>query len=224
MAKILVIEDHTDIQALLHDILSPKHQVFAALDGISALQSFADHQPDLIILDLMLPNITGESVLKTIRKTSNVPILVLTAIQDKTKTVALLQAGANDYLTKPFDIDELLARVQVQLRTPNSINNLNNKILSFNEIYLNVTTHEISINDHPLILPKKEFNILKILLQHPHQVFEKAQIYEMVWGEPYIDAENTLNVHLSNLRIKINELATKPQYMISVWGIGIRLV
>jgi len=75
MAKILVIEDHTDIQALLHDILSPKHQVFAALDGISALQSFADHQPDLIILDLMLPNITGESVLKTIRKTSNVPSL-----------------------------------------------------------------------------------------------------------------------------------------------------
>ena len=224
MAKILVIEDHTDIQALLHDILSPKHQVFAALDGISALQSFADHQPDLIILDLMLPNITGESVLKTIRKTSNVPILVLTAIQDKTKTVALLQAGANDYLTKPFDIDELLARVQVQLRTPNLINNLNNKILSFNEIYLTVTTHETSINDHPLILPKKEFNILKILLQHPHQVFEKAQIYEMVWGEPYIDAENTLNVHLSNLRIKINELATNPQYMISVWGIGIRLI
>lgn len=182
MAKILVIEDHADIQALLHDILSPKYQVFVALDGISALQSFTDHQPDLIILDLMLPNIMGESVLKTIRKTSNVPILVLTAIQNKTKTVALLQAGADDYLTKPYDIDELSARVQVQLRNTHPTDNPNNKILSLNEIRLNVTTHEITINEQPLILPKKEFNILKILLQHPHQVFEKAQIYEMVWG------------------------------------------
>ena len=115
MGKILIVEDHQDIQALLRDVLSPYYAVIQAYDGISALAQFHQEAPDLIILDSMLPNVTGESVLTTIRKTSSVPVLVLTAIQDKQKTVALLQQGANDYLTKPFDIDELLARVQVQL-------------------------------------------------------------------------------------------------------------
>jgi len=223
MQKILIVEDHTDIQDLLHDVLSPTYQISTALDGISALQIFNDQQPDLIILDLMLPNITGESVLKTIRKTSSVPILVLTAIQSKTKTVALLQAGANDYLTKPFDIDELLARIQVQLRTLPSAIQPAPDVLKFNEICLDSNTHHITVANQPLVLPKKEFNLLKLLLKEPHQVFEKAQLYEAVWGEPYQNAENTLNVHLSNLRIKLNELAEQPHYIVSVWGIGVRL-
>lgn len=224
MPKILLIEDHADIQHLLHDVLQPKYEVLSALDGITGLEQFNAAQPDLVILDLMLPNITGESVLKTIRKTSNVPILVLTAIQSKTKTVALLQAGANDYLTKPFDIDELLARIQVQLRPANQPSLNREQPYRFNEIVLDRMTHQITVNDQPLVLPKKEFNILKLLLQAPQQVFEKAQLYETVWGEPYQGAENTLNVHLSNLRIKLNALATTPQYIVSVWGIGVRLV
>lgn len=224
MLKILLVEDHTDIQDLLHDVLSPQYQILAALDGISALKIFNEQQPDLIILDLMLPNITGESVLKTIRKTSNVPVLVLTAVQSKTKTVALLQAGANDYLTKPFDIDELLARIQVQLRAHSVSAAAESNILQYNDITLNTSTHQIMVANHPLVLPKKEFNLLKLLLQDPHQVFEKAQLYEAVWGEPYQNAENTLNVHLSNLRIKLNELAEQSVYIVSVWGIGVRLI
>lgn len=223
MLKILVIEDQTDIQDLLQAILTPQYQVLTALDGIQALQVFNAQTPDLIILDLMLPNITGASVLKTIRKTSMVPVIVLTAIQDKTNLVKLLTAGANDYLTKPFDIDELLARIQVQLRShqPQPVASTS---LTFGEIQLNPITHQIIVAGQPLVLPKKEFNLLKIMLAHPHQVFEKAQLYETVWGEPYEHAENTLNVHLSNLRIKVNELAATPQYIISVWGIGVRLV
>jgi len=224
MLKILLIEDHTDIQQLLRAVLSPQYQVLTALDGIKGLQVFNEQHPDLIILDLMLPNITGESVLKTIRKTSNVPVLVLTAIQSKTKTVALLTAGANDYLTKPFDIDELLARVQVQLRSTASTGFAENTTLSFNDIRLNLTTHKITVSDHALTLPKKEFQILQLLLKNPHQVFAKAQLYETVWGEPYQGAENTLNVHLSNLRIKLNALTGHSKYIVSVWGIGVRLV
>ena len=106
MVKILIVEDHQDIQALLRDVLSPYYAVIQAYDGISALAQFHQEAPDLIILDLMLPNVTGESVLTTIRKTSSVPVLVLTAIQDKQKTVALLQQGANENITKPCDIDE----------------------------------------------------------------------------------------------------------------------
>ncbi|MFC6261270.1 response regulator transcription factor [Levilactobacillus fujinensis] len=224
MLKILLIEDHTDIQQLLSAVLSPQYQVLTALDGIKGLQVFGEQRPDLIILDLMLPNITGESVLKTIRKTSNVPVLVLTAIQSKTKTVALLKAGANDYLTKPFDIDELLARVQVQLRSTAPISPVENTTLTFDDIRLSLTTHQITVSDHTLTLPKKEFQILQLLLKDPHQVFAKAQLYETVWGEPYQDAENTLNVHLSNLRIKLNALTGHSKYIVSIWGIGVRLV
>ncbi len=220
--KILIVEDNRDIQALLTEVLTPTYQIASAFDGITGLKLATQEQPDLIILDLMLPNLTGESVLKTIRRSSTVPIIVLTAIQDKQKTVALLQAGANDYLTKPFDLDELVARIEVQLRAQPS--QLPSNKLTFAEITLDLITHEIFVNNQPLTLPKKEFAMLVLLLRHPHQVFAKAQLYETVWGEPYRDAENTLNVHLSNLRVKINELAQQPQYIISIWGIGVRLV
>lgn len=222
MTKILIIEDNHDIQALLSEVLAPNYQVLAAFDGITGLKMATEEQTDLIILDLMLPNLTGESVLKTLRRSSTVPIIVLTAIQDKQKTVALLRAGANDYLTKPFDLDELTARIEVQLRQQQR--QPSSHILSFAEIKLDLTTHQVWVNQQPLTLPKKEFLILALLLRHPHQVFAKAQLYETVWGDQYQNAENTLNVHLSNLRVKINELATEPQYIISIWGIGVRLI
>lgn len=221
-AKILIVEDHQDILSLLKEVLSKEYLVDEAKDGIKALSKFKEFKPDLVVLDLMLPGIMGESVLKTIRKTSAVPILVLTAIQDKQKVVELLNLGANDYLTKPFDIDELLARVQVQLRSQIYSSNFEQKI-SYKEIQIDPKTHKAIVNEQNLVLPKKEFEILKLLVEHPHQVFEKEQLYEMVWGEPYINAENTLNVHISNLRIKIGALLTNTKYVKSIWGIGVRL-
>lgn len=225
MAKILIVEDHQDIQALLRDVLSPYYAVIQAYDGISALAQFHQEAPDLIILDLMLPNVTGESVLTTIRKTSSVPVLVLTAIQDKQKTVALLQQGANDYLTKPFDIDELLARVQVQLRqTLPAPSAKTQDHLQVGEITLNLKRHAVTVNNRPLTLPKKEYAMLALMMRDPHQVFDKQQLYEQVWGEPFMNADNTLNVHISNLRTKINDLAKDPKYIVSIWGIGVRLI
>jgi two-component system response regulator RegX3 len=221
-AKILIVEDHQDILSLLKDVLSEKYLVGEATDGIKALSKFKEFKPDLVVLDLMLPGIMGESVLKTIRKTSAVPILVLTAIQDKQKVVELLTLGANDYLTKPFDIDELLARVQVQLRG-RKVSNILKQMITYKEIQVDPQTHTVLISGQNLALPKKEFEILKLLVENPHQVFEKEQLYEMIWGEPYINAENTLNVHISNLRIKIGALLTDSKYVKSIWGIGVRL-
>ena len=224
MAKILIVEDHQDIQALLKDVLTPTYTVTQAYDGIQALTAFHREQPDLIILDLMLPNVTGESVLTTIRKTSQVPVLVLTAIQEKAKTVALLQQGANDYLTKPFDIDELLARIQVQLRQVSGQPVTTNDQLKVGEIQLDPKRHVVTVNQQTLTLPKKEYDMLALMMRDPHQVFDKSQLYEHVWGEPVLNADNTLNVHISNLRTKINELAHDPKYIISIWGIGVRLI
>lgn len=221
MQKILTVEDHQDIQQLLADVLSAEYEIAQAFDGTQALRLFNTFAPDLVLLDLMLPNITGESVLKTIRKTSAVPVIVLTAIQDKPRTVALLQEGANDYVTKPFDIDELLARIAVQLREPTTPAATT---LTFEHLCLDEQTHRVTVDGQPLELPKKEFALLALLMQHPHQVFDKTSLYETVWGEPFVNADNTLNVHLSNLRTKLNELAPTAHYIVSIWGIGVRLV
>lgn len=217
MQKLLVVEDNRDIQALLLAVLQPQYAVTQAFDGAQALARFSETTFDLMILDLMLPGVSGQSVLATVRKTSTMPVLVLTAIQDKTEIVALLNAGANDYLTKPFDVDELLARVQVQLRTQRPT------IQTVGEITLDPQTHEVRVHDQALTLTRKEFALLSVLMAHPHQVFEKAALYQQVWGEPYLDAENTLNVHLSQLRHKLNAGAD-TQYITTVWGIGVRLL
>lgn len=220
-SKILIIEDNKDIQSLLFDVLSSNYLVYRAFDGVTGINEFKNVQPNLIILDLMLPQINGESVLKVIRAHSQIPIIVLTAIQNKQKTINLLNDGANDYLTKPFDIGELQARILVQLRHQNQTEC---STLSYDNIILNDSTHEVFANQKPLTLSKKEFHLLQILLAHPHQVFEKSQLFQMVWHEEYFESsDNTLNVHISNLRHKLNT-ATDKNYIVSIWGIGIRLV
>lgn len=234
IARILVVEDNQDIQSLLHDVLVPDYEVTAALDGVQALQESSKESFDLIILDLMLPGVTGESVLKRIRRTSETPVLVLTAIQDKSRIVSLLEAGANDYLTKPFDIDELLARVRVQLRSSNGLDtamnpddssiarNTANRI-SVDDVSLEPATHRVWVGEQEIVLPRKEFSLLQVLMRNPKQVFSKQKLYELVWDEPYIGAENTLNVHLSNLRTKINDAAPgSVKYIVAIWGIGVR--
>jgi DNA-binding response OmpR family regulator len=249
IAKILVVEDNADIQSLLRDVLAPEFDVTAALDGLAALKCIGDTTFDLIILDLMLPGVTGESVLKQLRKISATPVLVLTAIQDKARTVSLLESGANDYLTKPFDIDELLARVRVQLRAAEGEWGAGARgagagtsagsgasdggaaaqdaadVICVGSVRMNVATHQVWVGDQEIALPKKEFSLLRVLMKRPKQVFAKSALYELVWGEPYVGAENALNVHLSNLRTKINEAASEPQkYVVAIWGIGVRFV
>ena len=230
MPTILVVEDQEDIQSLLKDVLGGTYRIIQATTGAQALARFQQEEPDLILLDLMLPVVTGDSVLKAIRHMSSVPVIILTAIQDKTKTVSLLEQGANDYVTKPFDIDELRARVQVQLRQSGALKVDTDTAgesaakICFQGIELDRMEHTVSVDGHRVDLARKEFSILELLMDHPHRVFEKEDLYRQVWNQPYINAENTLNVHLSTLRTSLNRCAGSQRYIVSVWGIGVRLV
>ena len=230
MPTILVVEDQEDIQSLLKDVLGGTYRIIQATTGAQALARFQQEEPDLILLDLMLPVVTGDSVLKAIRRMSSVPVIILTAIQDKTRTVSLLEQGANDYVTKPFDIDELRARIQVQLRQSGSLKadadaaGESAAKICFQGIELDRMEHTVSVDGRRVDLARKEFAILELLMDHPHRVFEKEDLYRQVWNQPYINAENTLNVHLSTLRTSLNRYAGSQRYIVSVWGIGVRLV
>ena len=230
MPTILVVEDQEDIQSLLKDVLGGTYRIIQATTGAQALARFQQEEPDLILLDLMLPVVTGDSVLKSIRHMSSVPVIILTAVQDKTRTVSLLEQGANDYVTKPFDIDELRARVQVQLRQSGALKadadaeGESAAKICFQGIELDRMEHTVSVDGRRVDLARKEFAILELLMDHPHRVFEKEDLYRQVWNQPYINAENTLNVHLSTLRTSLNRYAGSQRYIVSVWGIGVRLV
>ncbi len=230
MPTILVVEDQEDIQSLLKDVLAGTYRIIQATTGAQALACFQQEESDLILLDLMLPVVTGDSVLKAIRHISSVPVIILTAIQDKTRTVSLLEQGANDYVTKPFDIDELRARVRVQLRQSGALKadadaaGESDAKMCFQGIELDRMEHTVSVDGHQVDLARKEFAILELLMDHPHRVFEKEDLYRQVWNQPYINAENTLNVHLSTLRTSLNRYAGSQRYIVSVWGIGVRLV
>lgn len=177
----------------------------------------------LVLLDLMLPGITGEQVLEEIRKRGNLPVIVLTAKDGLDEKVEVLTGGADDYITKPFEIREVLARIQVQLRRIEKKVAEEEHNLSFRELVLNKDTFQVSIGGK--ILPritKQEFAILELLLRNPKQVFSKEDIFEYAWDEPYMGETKTLDVHISNIRKKI-KAATSEEYIETVWGIGYRL-
>ena len=176
-----------------------------------------------LLLDLMLPGIPGEAVLEEIRKKGNLPVIVLTAKDSLDEKVEVLTSGADDYITKPFEIREVLARVQVQLRHKEEKEAEEQHTLSFKDMVLNRDTFQVEIAGK--ILPKitkQEFAILELLLRNPKQVFSKEDIFEYAWDEPYMGETKTLDVHISNIRKKIKQV-TSEEYIETVWGIGYRL-
>ena len=177
----------------------------------------------MCLLDLMLPGISGEAVLEEIRKKGNLPVIVLTAKDSLDEKVEVLTSGADDYITKPFEIREVLARVQVQLRHKEEKEAEEQHTLSFKDMVLNRNTFQVEIAGK--ILPKitkQEFAILELLLRNPKQVFSKEDIFEYAWDEPYMGETKTLDVHISNIRKKIKQV-TSEEYIETVWGIGYRL-
>ena len=220
--KILIVEDDTDINNLLFTAL--KKEGYAAVQAFSGteakmllkMESFA-----LVLLDLMLPGIPGEEVLKFIREQGNSAVIILTAKDTLDDKVNLLIAGADDYITKPFEIQEVLARVQVQLRR--SVQEGKSNVLSHKQMVLDREKFQIEVGGKLLgKITKQEFSILELLLKHPKQVFSKEDIFEYAWEEPYMGETKTLDVHISNIRKKIKEV-TKEEYIETVWGIGYRL-
>ena len=220
MKKILIIEDDANINNLLRDLLTQhKYSPTQAFSGTEALLRLQSFKYDLILLDLMLPGKTGEEVLADIRKKSDIPVIALTAVIGKESVVNLLRAGANDYISKPFDNAELLARIEVQLRGSSSVQE---KILHFHELILDTERFDGFIGDSALKLSKREYEILKLLIENPTKVFTKNNLYESVWNDEFLGDDNTINVHISKLRSKIARLTDK-EYIQTVWGIGFRM-
>ncbi|CAM2806587.1 response regulator transcription factor [Erysipelothrix tonsillarum] len=217
MKKILIIEDEQELNQLLQTVLKDDYELTAAYSGTEALlhhfESF-----DLILLDYMLPGMCGDQVLQTIRETSNVPIMMITSVSNSEMIVSLLSMGANDYITKPFDINVLKARIAVQLRTEH----IRSKNQFINLAY-DMSSLNYKIHGHELILTKKEIDLLNLLLEHPKQTFTKEAIYEVIWGDDYMFDDNSINVLISGLRKKIRLLDPDHEYIQTIWGVGVRL-
>ena len=218
MSHILIIDDDIHINEMLEEVLIQEgYQVSHAYSGTEALLFLANEKPDLILLDLMLPGLTGEEVLSQIEK---IPVIVMSAKVEVKDKVALLLNGAEDYITKPFEIEELLARIVVQLRK--STRSDSSEKLMYREITVNMVTHEAWVGEHEVKLTKTEFAILKILLEHPKQVITKTVLLDRVSEETPDCMESSLRVHISNLRKKLRAISGKD-YIEAVWGIGFKM-
>lgn len=221
MKKILIVEDDNSINELLFDLLSDTYKVTQAYAGSEGKRILEDNSFDLLLLDLMLPGLTGEQLIEEIRKASAVPIIVITAKAEVNVLRDVLRLGANDYIAKPFDTIEVLARIEAQLRDHLHENDakkqLNSGMLSMDE-----EKREVTVNKKIVDLTQKEFELLKCFLRYPDKVFTKSNLYETVWGESYFGDDNTISVHISRLRQKLNQY-TEEELIETVWGVGFRL-
>ena len=228
MARILIVEDNNEIQEILRTLLSEEHEVIQAFSGTEGMIRFEQGDIDLILLDIMLPGKNGDQVLKAIRQDSSVPVIMLTALSDKKLISQYLIDGANDYIVKPFDLDEVFARVTVQLRQKNDkqateIEHPDKLIQQLKNIQFDADSFEIKNSQETIRLAKKECLILQTLLRHPKKIFTKEELYELVWEDTYLPGDNTLNTHLSNLRKKLSQLDPEQEYIETIWGVGVRL-
>lgn len=218
MKNILVIDDDIHIGNLLEEILTKEgYRISRAYSGTEAILFLAQSKPDLILLDLMLPGLNGEDVLPQI---NSIPIIIVSAKVDIDKKVELLLGGAVDYITKPFNMKELLARISIQFR--NTVISETASILTFDELKLNTNTHIATINNSELKLTRTEYAILKLLMQNQSQVITKSLLLERISENTPDCTESSLKIHISNLRKKLRQVNNKD-YIEAVWGIGFKL-
>lgn len=218
MKHILIVDDDIHISNMLFEILTKEgYKVSRAYSGTETLLFLLSEKPDLILLDLMLPGLTGEEVLE---KINNIPTIVVSAKADINNKVTLLLNGAVDYITKPFDINELLARISVQFRNINLSGN--NEILKFDDIILDKTKYKVTVDNIDIKLTKTEFAILKLLMENSNQVMTKSIILDKISADTPDCVESSLKVHISNLRRKLKEAGNK-NYSEAVWGIGFKM-
>lgn len=224
--NILIVEDDMDINGLLHKVLVKNgydtRQAFSGSEGKMCLELYDYH---LVLLDLMLPGITGEEFIEEIRKIKNTPIIVVSAKTDVFDKVNVLKLGADDFVTKPFNIDELLARVEAQIRRNKLIESKENNEdkLIYKNLEMDIRGREARVNGENLTLTAKEYKILEILVKNSKRVFTKANLFELVWEEEFFGDDNTINVHMSNLRNKISELDSENDYIKTIWGVGFKM-
>lgn len=229
--KILVAEDDTAINHLICKILEKGgYKAVSAFSGTEAELRYGMETYAMVILDLMMPGMDGESLLQKIRtdRKSEIPVLILSAKSALEDKVTLLKSGADDYMTKPFEPDELLARVYALLRRSGSKGGRaeavsDEEILTFKNLKLLKKGHQVSVKEHVLTLTPYEYEILLLLMEEPDKVFSRESLYEKVWKGGYYGEDNTVNVHVSNLRKKIAAADREEEYIKTVWGIGFKM-
>ena len=224
--NILVVEDDVDINNLITKTLE-KHdyKVTQAFSGSEALLQLSISEFKLILLDLMLPGMSGENIINKTREKKEIPIIVIsakTSLQDK---VNVLNIGADDYIIKPFELEEVIARVNSLLRRYKKyeINTSSNEVYKFKNIMLEEETRKVKIKEKEIHLTGYEFDILSILIKHPNRVYSRESLYEQVWKNGYYGEDNSVNVHISNIRKKIKSVSEDEDYIKTVWGIGFKL-
>ena len=224
MKKLLIIEDNTEINHMMTDALKKAgYECTQAFSGTEALLYYEKDNFDLVLMDMMLPGLCGDELFPKMKAIKNVPVIVVSAKDEMDTKVEMLTSGAEDYITKPFEIPELLARVAVQIRRSNSgAEEVSEGKLTYKELTLDEQSFTVMVNDHEVQLTKREFQILALLVAHPKRVFTKQDIYDCAWNEIYIGEDKTINVHISNIRKKIKEF-TDTEFIETVWGIGYKL-
>ncbi|SFB39055.1 response regulator transcription factor [Clostridium frigidicarnis] len=227
MAKrILVVEDDREINNLLCNILEQSgYDIEVAFTGIDGISLAKTKDFNLIILDLMLPYKSGDEVLRELRMISSVPVIIISAKGLTQTKIDLLRLGADDYLTKPFDLEEIVARVESNIRRCElqSCVSVNMEIVTYKDIELNTVSKQAVVNGIEISLTSKEYKILELLLRNQEKVFSKSNLFESVWNEEYFSDDNTLNTHMSNLRNKLKKANNDEKYIETIWGLGYRL-
>lgn len=226
--SILVVEDDIDINNLIRKTLEKSsYMVTQAFSGSEALLRLDINDFDMILLDLMLPGISGEELIKNIRFKKEIPIVVISAKSSLEDKVNILNSGADDYITKPFQCEEIIARVNSQLRryrkflVQDEIKQDN--IYKFKDLILKIDSRELTVRDKNIALTAHEFEILTILIKNPDKVYSREVLYEKVWKNGYYGEDNSVNVHISNIRKKIKEVIPEEEYIKTVWGIGFKM-
>lgn len=225
--RLLLVEDDMEISQMLKDYLGAEnYEVVCATDGKEACEKFDSDSYALVLLDLMIPKISGMEVMQHIRLSSTVPIIIVSAKDtDADKTLGL-GLGADDYITKPFSVTEVLARIKANIRRSTQYSKPaepENETLVIGDLVMNLTDYTVTKKSVKVDLTAKEYEILKLLLQNPKKVYTKEQMYSLIWNDAYLGDENAVNVHISRLRNKIEDNPRTPKYVITVWGIGYKL-
>jgi two-component system, OmpR family, response regulator RegX3 len=221
MTRVLVVEDEPNLREPLVYLLEKEgYQVLEAEDGNKAVEVFKTKSPDLILLDLMLPGISGNEVCRLIRLESQVPIIMITAKDTEIDKVVGLEIGADDYVTKPYSTRELLARMKAVMRRTTEPVTTDNSLIKAGPVVMDLDRHTVSVNGEPIQMPLKEFELLELLVENVNRVLTRGQIIDRVWGSNYFGDTKTLDVHVKRVRSKIEEDPSRPRHLITVRGLG----
>ena len=226
MTRILLVEDEDSYRdPLTYQLKREGYEVLAAADGVAALELFAQHGADLVLLDLMLPGMPGTEVCRALRTTSDVPVIMLTAKDTEIDKVVGLEIGADDYVTKPYSVRELLARIRAVLRRrgTSEIEDEDQEVLQVGPITMDVQRHVVKISGESVSFPLKEFELLEYLMRNSGRVLTRGQLIDRVWGSDYVGDTKTLDVHVKRIRSKIESNPSEPQLLVTVRGLGYKI-